>query len=213
MAATPATEGPGRPRRPAGRPPAAPARGAAARAEALAGAKARFLGFLERRLGSRADAEDVLQAALVRVLEREAPLRDEERLVPWFYQVLRNLVVDHHRRRAARAAGAARAAALGPAVPDDDLLREACACVGGVLAGLRPAHADLLRRLELAGEPPASAARALGISPGNLAVRLHRARRALRAELGRLCRTCADHGCLDCTCGRPAAGPDPRGGA
>ena len=28
-----------------------------------------------------------------------------------------------------------------------------------------------------------------------------RARKALRSDLQRSCRTCADHGCLDCSCG------------
>ena len=40
----------------------------------------------------------------------------------------------------------------------------------------------------------------LGITPNNLKVRRHRARRALRARLEETCRICAAHGCLDCTC-------------
>jgi len=39
-------------------------------------------------------------------------------------------------------------------------------------------------------------------------VRLHRARAALREKLVRSCRTCAEHGCLDCSCGRPKTGAD-----
>jgi len=32
-------------------------------------------------------------------------------------------------------------------------------------------------------------------------VRLHRARKALRERLTASCRACAEHGCLDCSCG------------
>jgi RNA polymerase sigma-70 factor (ECF subfamily) len=45
-----------------------------------------------------------------------------------------------------------------------------------------------------------------GISPSNAAVRVFRAREALRGQVSRSCGTCADHGCLDCTCGSAAAG-------
>lgn len=55
--------------------------------------KARFPQFLERRLGSRADAEDLLQTAFLKLVARENSLRDEEELIPWFYQLLRNLAL------------------------------------------------------------------------------------------------------------------------
>ena len=40
----------------------------------------------------------------------------------------------------------------------------------------------------------------LACSANAVKVRLHRARQALRRKLEETCRTCADHGCLDCTC-------------
>ena len=40
----------------------------------------------------------------------------------------------------------------------------------------------------------------LGITAGNAAVRVHRAREALRKQVVRSCGTCAEHGCLDCHC-------------
>ena len=38
------------------------------------------------------------------------------------------------------------------------------------------------------------------MSQNNASVRLFRAREALRRQVVRCCRTCADHGCVDCTC-------------
>ena len=58
-----------------------------------------FLAFLQKRVGSRADAEDILQDAFVRGLARAADIRDGERAVAWFYRLLRNAVVDHWRAR------------------------------------------------------------------------------------------------------------------
>jgi hypothetical protein len=40
-----------------------------------------------------------------------------------------------------------------------------------------------------------------GISSSNAGVRIFRARAALRREVSRSCGTCAEHGCLDCSCG------------
>ena len=53
-------------------------------------------------MGSRADAEDILQDVFVRGLGRAGEIRDEERAVAWFYGLLRNAVVDHWRARATR---------------------------------------------------------------------------------------------------------------
>ena len=61
----------------------------------------RFLAFLERRVGSRAVAEDILQSAFVRGIEKGDTIRDAESSVAWFYRLLRNAVVDHWRRRGA----------------------------------------------------------------------------------------------------------------
>ena len=54
---------------------------------------ARFLGFLERRVGSRDEAEDILQEAFVRSIGRTDSLRSPESATAWFYRVLRNALV------------------------------------------------------------------------------------------------------------------------
>src|SRR5688572_13291583 len=57
-----------------------------------------FLAFLERRVGSRAAAEDILQDAFVRGMRTVDGLRDEESAVAWFYRLLRNALADYYRR-------------------------------------------------------------------------------------------------------------------
>jgi RNA polymerase sigma-70 factor (ECF subfamily) len=58
----------------------------------------------------------------------------------------------------------------------------------------------VLRRADLGNEPHEAIAAALGLTQGNLAVRLHRARQALRKALQLSCETCPIHGFLDCGC-------------
>lgn len=183
--------------------------------EHLLRGKARLLAFLERRLGNRADAEDVLQQALLVLVAKGRSLRRGQSVVAWFHTVLRNLLVDAHRRRVARAKLAARlhAEALVPAEEDDTLFAEICACVHDVMKTLRPGYAEILRLVDLDDRPVARVAVRLGITAANAHVRLHRARRALLEGLRRVCGACLEHGCLDCTCRKSrGAGERGRGG-
>src|SRR3569833_1342846 len=63
----------------------------------------RFLNFLSARVEDYATAEDILQAAYVKAIERGAQIREQESAVAWFYRILRNAVTDHYRRRGFRA--------------------------------------------------------------------------------------------------------------
>ena len=176
---------------------------------ALLPPRARLLGYLRRRVESDAVAEDLLGDALLRALRAAPALRDADRLVPWFYRILDHAVTDHYRRRGVRRAAADRLAAATPteAVPAE-AEGAVCACVHALIPTLPPAYGPLIAALDLGGEAPAAVAERLGITRTNLKVRHHRARRALRDRLEAVCRTCAAHGCLDCTC-RPVPTPDP----
>ena len=168
--------------------------------EVLTANRDRFLAFVAKRVG-REDAEDVLQGALARALARAADVRDDERVVPWFYRILRNAVADHWRERAtARRADAALRAEPWPeaVVPED--AAALCRCFEPLIATLPPDQARVLRRVDLEDARPVDVAAEDGVTPNLAMVRLHRARRALRARLLESCRTCAEHGCLDCSC-------------
>lgn len=165
----------------------------------------RFLGFLEKRVGSTGEAEEILQAAFARAVERRETVRDEESAVAWFYRLLRNAVADHFRQQAAERRALEHQSLDGtlPAGFDEELERVACQCVLDAADALKPEYVEMLRRVDVEGRPAEAVARAMGLSPGNARVRLHRARRALRRQVELTCRTCATHSCLDCTCRRP----------
>lgn len=172
--------------------------------------KAEFLRFLERRLGTQADAEDLLQNAFLKVVAHEILLRDSEKVVPWFYQILRNLLVDQYRHNAAlrRLKDQVAADADTATEMDTELFQATYPCVNDVTATLKPEYAELIRRVELANEPLHKVARDLGITTNNASVRLHRARRSLREGLAAMCGACVEHACLDCACRK--RGPESR---
>ena len=166
-----------------------------------------FLAFLERRVESREAAEDILQAAFTRGLERGAGV-DDEKVVAWFYRVLRNAVIDHYRQRSTsgRAVEAWGREFTDRQEPEAELHQEICQCVSALMAGLKPEYRDALRIVDLEDGKLNDLAAQTGITAENAAVRVHRARKALRRQVERACGTCADHGCLDCQC-KPGAYP------
>jgi len=156
---------------------------------------------LINRVGDPDTAEDLLQTAVLQALRRADTLRDDERVVAWIYRILRNVVTDHGRHRAATERAFERAVALDlPEEAPPELEAEICACIGALLTTLPADQGDLLKMVEVEETAPSEAAQLLGITAGAARVRLHRARSALRERVEQLCRTCARHGCLDCTC-------------
>lgn len=162
-----------------------------------------FLGFLQSRVGSRALAEDILQDAFVRGIGKLDSLRDDESAVAWFYRILRNAVVDHRRRHEVtdRRLAALAAELDVTAEPDTELRGVVCQCVARLADNLKPEYSEALRRIEVDGLAVKDYAAEVGITSNNAAVRVFRAREALKKQVARSCGTCAEHGCLDCTCG------------
>lgn len=165
-----------------------------------------FLAFLERRLGSRADAEEILQGAYARALEKGVPDDVPEGVVAWFFRVLRNALTDRSRRAAAERRSAERLAREPVAANDPELRDAVCACLHDLLPSMNPDYASIVQAVDLEERPIAEAAAGAGITVNNATVRLHRARRALKTQLVRACGACAAHGCLECRC-RTGAGP------
>jgi RNA polymerase sigma factor (sigma-70 family) len=170
-----------------------------------------FLGFLQRRVGDRALAEDLLQEAFARSLDKAGQIEQEESAVAWFYRVLRNSITDYQRRTGSRAQKleALQRELSEPVEPE--LERAVCECVRGLAETLKPEYAAALRAVEVQGMPVKDFAAAQGISSNNAAVRVFRAREALRLQVKKCCGSCADDNCRDCTCHAdhtPIAYPD-----
>jgi RNA polymerase sigma-70 factor (ECF subfamily) len=170
-----------------------------------------YLAFLERRVGERSVAEDILQAAFVRGIEKLGGLRDQESVRAWFYRVLRNSVTDHRRRSAAasRHLDALAHSLDHHAEPEPELVQAICRCVAELARTLKPEYATILTRVEVDRISLKDFAREAAISQNNASVRIFRARAALRRRVAESCGTCATHGCRDCTCDasrRPESG-------
>ena len=161
-----------------------------------------FLHYLERRTGDRALAEDILQDAFAKVVARPGRAPADEAIVPWFYRTLRNAAIDQFRRRGASArANEAFARELEThETPTAEVQGEICACVSRLASTLKPEYAEALQAIEVRGTPVKVFADQKGLSSSNAAVRVFRARQALKKRVTESCGTCAEHGCVNCTC-------------
>lgn len=165
----------------------------------LAESRHLLLAFIEGQGIAPGLAEDVLQHSLLKALRAAPDLRDDERLLPWFYRIIRNAVHDTHRRHS-REQSALMQYVTGQeqmVSPREDAI--ICLCFRPLLPMLKPEYRVLIEEIELEGRNPEEVARRLGITRNNLNVRRHRARQQLRERLETLCTTCS-HDYTDCGC-------------
>jgi len=164
-----------------------------------------FLRYLERKVGDRALAEDILQDAFVKLVDRPDVAPADETIVPWFYRLLRNAAIDQFRRRGA-ASRAFETFARELEIhtdPESEMAFEICACVGRLATTLKPEYADALQAIDVHGTAVKAYAGQKGLSTSNAGVRVFRAREALKKRVSESCGTCAEHGCRNCTCQAP----------
>lgn len=161
-----------------------------------------FLGYLERRVGDRALAEDILQDAFIKVMDRPDQAPEDEGVVPWFYRTLRNAAIDRFRRQgtADRAVEAFAREIETYVSPEPEMEAQICACVGRLAATLKPEYAEALQAIDVQGTAVTAFAADRGLSASNAGVRVFRAREALKKRVAESCGTCAEHGCRNCTC-------------
>jgi RNA polymerase sigma-70 factor (ECF subfamily) len=142
----------------------------------------------ERLLGDRADAEDLVQDAFLRALDR-LPLLDPNRpFGPWFFTLLRNLGINQLRAKRVRHTEPELLDAASPDVlPDEEMERaEVRERFDAALAALTPRQREIVMLFEVEGWKGAEIAEHLGLTPENVRWHLHQAKKSLRVSLSTL---------------------------
>jgi RNA polymerase sigma-70 factor (ECF subfamily) len=162
--------------------------------EFLAGVERRAFRLAELSLGSREDALDAVQDAMIRLVRYRA--RPPSEWTPLFWRILRRQLTDRHRRLAVRRRVFAWLGRDGEAVDAADVVPDPLAdparrhhesaafhALGRALRALprRQRECFLLRELE--GLDVAATASAMGCSTGSVKTHLSRALAALRGHL------------------------------
>jgi RNA polymerase sigma-70 factor (ECF subfamily) len=151
--------------------------------------EAELRGWLRHRLGSAADAEDLLQDVFLKAMrqgERFCAIVDAR---AWLYEVARNTLAD--RLRLARNTvelPADLSAGAEEAAPVDSL----AACLPRVLSELSPQDREAITLCDLERLPQEEYARRKGLSLPGAKSRVQRARKRLRDRLTQACQVSLD---------------------
>ncbi|MGB8860785.1 MAG: sigma-70 family RNA polymerase sigma factor [Ilumatobacteraceae bacterium] len=139
------------------------------------------------RVSGQEDKADAVQETFLRAWKRLDTLRDPEQFLPWLYAIARNMATSTGRSktRGATVELIPDAAAAPTSVGPEELaeLADLSRAAAGALVVLSHRDATVITMATSLGFGPAEIAAALGISEGNAAVILHRARARLRREL------------------------------
>ena len=175
----------------------------------------RLTAFVAQRVDDPADVADLVQTVFLRVHQHLASIADEERLLPWLFQITRNAVADYYRAPVRRreigavapdgavnlGAGygldstggmSADSEALHPIDPrsaseGEPAVRELAGCVRPLLELLPPSYREALTLVEFEGVPQVEVASRLGISVSGMKSRVQRGRAMLRDGLLACC--------------------------
>jgi RNA polymerase sigma-70 factor (ECF subfamily) len=159
--------------------------------------RARHLRYLRSRLPSPEDAEDALQDATLKLIRHADMFKKTECPDAWIGVALRNTVIDRYRRAAAQRR-LAETLSIEPAASteseEEDTLTP-IACLKAALPSLKNEYAQLLQQVYLGDVSLSDVARHEQLTCNNVAVRLHRARNALRQKMQRQCPICPLEDC------------------
>jgi RNA polymerase sigma-70 factor (ECF subfamily) len=137
--------------------------------------------FVARRVPG-ADADDIVQEALLRIHRGLPGVRADGALVGWLYQVTRNALVDHVRARRV-----IREPERCDEPADDAAFERLAACVRPFAGMLASPYREAIELVELGGLTQVEAAARLAIPVSTMKSRVQRGRAQLRELLEQCC--------------------------
>lgn len=160
----------------------------------------KLLNFIQSKVSDPALAEDILQDSLLKALRSLPDLDDDDKILSWFYQIVRNQIVDHYRRSSTESNHIKEYAKEVSFYTSEEEKTNVCQCFRRILNELKPEYSVLIKEMELVDELPEQVFERLGITRNNLKVRRYRARQQLQDKLEKTCGKCAAKGCIECEC-------------
>ena len=138
-----------------------------------------------------ADAEDVTQETFLRAYRHRGSLRNAQAELAWLYEIATRVCLDRFRQRqrhpllteGVNVAELEVADAEAPPLQRVVEQHEMSTCVQGYLARISDTHRAVILLHDVQKLTATETAAVLGISTGNVKIRLHRARLALKASL------------------------------
>lgn len=150
----------------------------------------RLLGWLLRRCGDTALAEDLVQQTLLQMHRARASYRSGADVVPWAFAIARQLTIDAHRKRRREFLWDDPKQQNQESYADDTALPDAHSqseqllhCLETTMKALPPNQQQAFALVKSDGLSLSQTSELLGITIGAVKLRLHRAAEALRAAV------------------------------
>jgi RNA polymerase sigma-70 factor, ECF subfamily len=166
----------------------------------------RILRYVRSLVRDLDEAQDLTQETFLRAQRRRDSLRDPDALLPWLYSIATHVSLDRLRQRARQAQAQSDldpeavsppdpAPSAGHLVEQEDMSD----CVEAYVSELRDSYRAVLLMHDVKGLSAREIAELLGDTTGSVKIRLHRARKQLRAALAAGCEFTQDErGTLVC---------------
>lgn len=132
------------------------------------------------------DQEDLFQASVAKMLSRLDQLKENQKLVPWFIQILRNTTIDHFRKNKS-SQKALEQLAKEPEDTEEELEARLCQCIEKSIDKLSHEDQVILRKHYIGGVSFDALADELKKSSQALRTRATRAKGHVRALLEKSC--------------------------
>jgi RNA polymerase sigma-70 factor (ECF subfamily) len=146
----------------------------------------RLKAFIRGRVEDDAEAEDILQEVFIRVHRHLCCQPDWNKPESWFYQIARNLIIDHYRRRR-ELLELSDALPADPDLPEDDPKAELALSLKDMIDELPEPYRQALLLTEYQGLSQKQLAESQGLSLSGAKSRVQRARDRLRDMLLQCC--------------------------
>lgn len=161
----------------------------------------KLLRFIRSKVSSPELAEDILQDSLLKAIRGLPDLNEDAKILSWFYQIVRNQIIDYYRRSGTESKKIGEyAQEITTFYDSQEEERTVCECFRGILNDLKPEYSQMIKEMELGDELPEQVAEGMDITRNNLKVRRYRARQKLQDKLVQTCGKCAEKSCVDCEC-------------
>ncbi len=147
----------------------------------------RLKSFISSKINDPQEVDDILQEAFIRLHSHIGSLKDRDKVVPWMFQITRNLIADHFRTRKRGPKNAIPVVEAEEEVFDLGILEEAVRDMIGMMEDLPPEYCEALCSTELEGLSQTAYAQKAGIPYSTVKSRVQRARRHLRDLMMRCC--------------------------
>ncbi len=164
----------------------------------------RLLIYIQGRVSSRQDADDILQEVFLRIHKNLLRLKDDRKITGWIFRIASNAVIDFYRAKADNTnlhnkltRSPVDAEHIHPsresAVNDSDPVAELSLCIQPLLQDLPEDYRKAIWLTELDGLTQRKAAEKVGISLSSMKARVQRGRRKLKKTLQECCEVKQDH--------------------